>query len=456
VATGGRTVEYRARMTGDARQQQPPHRGPVVRSAGWTARRVGGLFTAWGHGYRRLAESHAASVGGDAAFAVALAGTLFFTVPSTEARANVALYLLLTLAPFAVVGPILGRVYERAPGAYRGGLVLSSLLRVGIAVALIPVIDEIWLFPLAFGLLVLSRFHGISRSSVLPVVVRNAEELIDANSRLARVGVLAGAAVVLVAAGLVAWLGAWPALLGAAVLYAVSAVTAAQLPPVVRERTPSSPEGQPETPRPPRRVRLARFATAGVRFLNGYLLLLVAFAFRDSEAGFASLSALIAAAGIGYYIAAVVAPRVGTYIREEPMVVGALAIEAMAAFIAAQAFSLWAAMVLVAAAGFAWGTAKFGFDGMLQSSMPGAGRGKAFTISETVFQIAWVVGALIPVLPFWPTELGLASAGVLALIIQVGYVTLVLLPEAARWGRPTAVETIADDGEAGSGVLDLL
>ena len=56
-------------------------------------------------------------------------------------------------------------------------------------------------------------------------------------------------------------------------------------------------------------------------------------------------------------------------------------------------------MALAAAAGIAWGTAKFGFDGLLQSATPIASRGRAFTNSETMFQIAWVIGALIPVIP---------------------------------------------------------
>ena len=113
--------------------------------------RIARLFTAWGRGYRRLAESHAASVGGDAVFAVALAGTLFFTVPSTEARENVALYLLLTLAPFAVLGPFLSRVFERSPGAYRGGLVISAIGRAGVAALTIPFVDSLLLFPLAYA-----------------------------------------------------------------------------------------------------------------------------------------------------------------------------------------------------------------------------------------------------------------------------------------------------------------
>ena len=42
-----------------------------------------------------------------AAIAVALANTLFFAAATAQSRANVALYLLITVAPFAVVAPVI-------------------------------------------------------------------------------------------------------------------------------------------------------------------------------------------------------------------------------------------------------------------------------------------------------------------------------------------------------------
>ena len=44
-------------------------------------------------GLYRLIELHAFNAAGDAALAVSLAGTLFFQVPSDEARGQVALFL---------------------------------------------------------------------------------------------------------------------------------------------------------------------------------------------------------------------------------------------------------------------------------------------------------------------------------------------------------------------------
>ena len=171
---------------GGSSQQIASTRPLVGRIVAWARQRAGirihHMFTSRSPGFRRLAEAHAGAVAGDTLVAMALAGTLFFDVPSTEARDNVALYLLITLAPFAVIGPFLGAVYERFPGAYRRGLVLSAVLRAAIALVMVVGRDGFLLFPLAFVMLVLSRLFGITRSSLLPVVVAGPRDLIAANA----------------------------------------------------------------------------------------------------------------------------------------------------------------------------------------------------------------------------------------------------------------------------------
>ncbi|MBX9641921.1 MAG: MFS transporter, partial [Mycobacteriaceae bacterium] len=44
----------------------------------------------------------------DSAMAVALANTLFFAAASGESKSKVALYLLITIAPFAIIAPLIG------------------------------------------------------------------------------------------------------------------------------------------------------------------------------------------------------------------------------------------------------------------------------------------------------------------------------------------------------------
>jgi hypothetical protein len=414
------------------------------------------MFSSRGPGFRRLAQSHAGGTAGDTLVAMALGTTLFFSVPSTEARSNVALYLLITLAPFALIGPFLGAFFTRFPGAYRGGLVAASALRAVAAVALAMSLDTVLLFPLAFLSLVLSRFHGISRSSVVPIVLDDPDELVSGNAQLAKIGVVGSAFIV--PFGLLGVGFGHPSvtLIIASIVYVWSALSAKGLPPLRIERDRSR-EARALRKRSaaPREVRLARFATAGVRFLNGFLLLLVAFAFRDQDAGVADFSALLAAAGLGYLIAAFATPILDRRMSEEPMVVTGLAIEAGAAFVAAEVFGLPAAASLAAAAGFAWGTAKFGFDGLLQATVPEEGRGRAFTNAETFFQISWVVGALIPVVPVIPVTAGLTIAGISALVIQVVYVSAVLVP-VVRHRRAAAVATSRENTGPDKNVMDLI
>ena len=419
--------------------------------------RIGIMFTSRGPGFRRLAQSHAGSTAGDTLVAMALGTTLFFSVPSTQARENVALYLLITLAPFAFIGPFLGGFFARFPGAFRGGLVASSGLRAVAAVIMAIWLDSILLYPVAFVLLALSRFHGISRSSAVPLVLKDPRDLIAANAQLARIGVMAAAVVVPIGLLGVGFGNPSVTLLMATAVYAWSALSASGLP-ALRIRGEKGKEARHRQKRvaAPRDVRLARFATAGVRFLNGFLLLLVAFAFRDEDASFLDFSALLAAAGIGYFIAAFITPFLDRKISEEPMVVAGLAIEAGAAFIAAQVFGLPAAAALAAAAGFAWGTAKFGFDGLLQATVAEEARGRAFTNAETFFQFAWVVGALLPVFIVIPEGLGLTLAGLAALAIQVVYISAVLVPVVRHRRSTTPQPDESDRKPPDTNVLDLM
>lgn len=408
---------------------QPHRRGLARRTARAALRKVDEVFSQNGPVFRRLAVSWSGSVAGDTLVAVALAGTLFFSVPSSEARGNVVLYLLITLAPFTFVTPVIGGLFARYPRIYRGTLTVSSFLRAVLAVVMMLGLTTIWLYPLAFAMLVLSRLYGISKSSLLPVALPEPTALVSANALLAKIGILAGA-VVLPLGVLAAQIDPAVALAISAVFFAVSTVTSVGLPDPLAAREQSDILDTPwprRAPASPRALRLSRLATAGVRLLNGFLLLLLAFEFRATDARAFDFGALIAAGGAGYGLASMISPVLERRIREEPMVVAALAIEAAAAFIAGQFFGLAAAAALAAAAGLAWGTAKFAFDAMLQASVAPEETGRAFTRSETLFQLAWVVGAIIPVGFAIDAKVGLAVAGVAALAAQTMFVAGLLV-----------------------------
>ena len=67
-------------------------------------------------GLSGLVWVNALHVAGDALIAVSLAGTLFFAAASEAQRGNVALYLLVTMAPFAVVAPRLAPRHRQRTG----------------------------------------------------------------------------------------------------------------------------------------------------------------------------------------------------------------------------------------------------------------------------------------------------------------------------------------------------
>ena len=139
---------------------------------------------------------------GDAMVAVALANTLFFNVPIGEARDKVGLYLALTMTPFAVLSPLVGPWLDRRRGAYRLGILLSGVGRAALGAAASPRAPTgLSLYPLAFGLLVFSRVHGISRSAIVPNAVGDEKPLIWANSWLAVISVVGAAVGAGIAAG---------------------------------------------------------------------------------------------------------------------------------------------------------------------------------------------------------------------------------------------------------------
>ena len=116
--------------------------------------------------FARMMLAQAAHAAGDALVAVALAGTLFFSVPTGQARGHVGLYLLLTMTPFALLSPVVGPLLDRWRGSYRIAIFLAMIGRGVLAFLMASRTKGIGLYPLAFGSLVLSRTHGISRGAL--------------------------------------------------------------------------------------------------------------------------------------------------------------------------------------------------------------------------------------------------------------------------------------------------
>ena len=126
---------------------------------------------------------------GEAVMTVALADSLFLSISPDAARGRVILFLALSLAPFAIVAPFIGPFVDRMRGGRRLVVILAASLRAVVSFLMIGRIDSLTLFPLAFAALVLSKTYSVSKSALVPTLVPEERELVDANSKL---GLLSG------------------------------------------------------------------------------------------------------------------------------------------------------------------------------------------------------------------------------------------------------------------------
>jgi len=156
-------------------------------------------------GLSNLIELTAASSVGDAFVAVALAGTLFFNASVSQARSQIAIALLVTMAPFAVLAPLIGPMLDRVPQGRRfilaGTLLARGALCWGMAGAVFYH-DSVTLLPAAFGVLVLQKAYGVTRSAITPRLLPREITLVTANARTGLASLVASTLGVLLAAGL--------------------------------------------------------------------------------------------------------------------------------------------------------------------------------------------------------------------------------------------------------------
>ncbi len=154
--------------------------------AGRFVHRLSGASGAGRTGLSNLIELTAAGGFGDAFVAVALAGTLFFSTSVGQARGQVAFALLVTIAPYAILAPLIGPLLDRVKQGNRyilmGTLLARGLLCWGMAGAA-QHSDPVVLLPAAFGVLVLQKVYGVTKAAVTPRLLPSEITLVTANAR---------------------------------------------------------------------------------------------------------------------------------------------------------------------------------------------------------------------------------------------------------------------------------
>ncbi len=253
-------------------------------------------------GLAKLLELQAISSAGDMMITIALASTVFFSVPTGEARDRVALYLLITMAPFTLLAPVIGPLLDRIPHGRRAAMAGSMMARAVLAWSMATVVStgSLKLYPAALGVLVASKANGVVRSAVVPRLLPPRISLVKANSRMTLSGLLS-TAVAAPVGGLLHLIGpGWP-LYGAFVIFAIGALACFSLPhnvdsakgerKAVLHADVETAEPVDKTVRRPglrtvgSSVLYALQANCGLRGISGLLTFFLAFMLREHPVG---------------------------------------------------------------------------------------------------------------------------------------------------------------------------
>ncbi|WP_431980239.1 MFS transporter [Streptomyces qinglanensis] len=424
-------------------------------------------------GLGKLIELHAVNSAGDMLITVALASTVFFSVPTGEARGRVALYLAVTMAPFALLAPVIGPLLDRVPHGRRAAMAAAMLARALLALTMAGAVATggLELYPAALGVLVSSKAYGVIRSAVVPRLLPPRISLVKANSRVTLAGLLATGLAAPAGAGLHLLGERWPLYAAGAVFLGGTFLSFSLAPKVDSAKgerparlAPAAavlpvPGGAPGGHRPaaqhqpePERsagerrsrpglrtvgasVLSALFANSALRALSGFLTFFLAFLLREHPFDGSGAAVSLGLAGVAAGGGNALGTAIGAWLRArgpEVIITCVLFCVLAAAVAAAVLYGTVTVTVLAATAGIVQALGKLSLDALIQRDVPEEVRTSAFARSETLMQMSWVVGgALAMALPL----VGWLGMTVAAAVVATGVLTAVRgLLGAARRG----------------------
>ena len=375
---------------------------------------------------------------GEAVMTIALANSLFLSISPEAARGKVILFLALSLAPFSIVTPFIGPLVDRMRGGRRLVVILAASLRALVSFLMIGRIDSLTLFPLAFAALVLSKTYSVSKSALVPIVVRDDDALVEANSRLGLVSGIVGF-VAAIPAGIIQLISPNATLGLSFAVFVVAAISAWQLPRDVRVA-----EG-PRTEREicelrSRRVTRSVAAMRLMRGLVGLMFFHMAFWLRDQKAGTVWFGFAVSLSALATMSANAIAPFVRRRLSEETMIIVVLMTTAAAGITCTWIGGVTGGVILVAVLNACAALCRLAYEAVVQSDAPDANRARAFASFETQFQLAWVGAGLIPVILRLPGEFGFFCVGLVGVVGALLFVLRVRVDRRLRGARAKGPE----------------
>jgi len=314
------------------------------------------------------------------------------------------------------------------------------------------VTQALTLYPAALGVLVASKSYGIARSAAVPRLVPEGMTLVQANSRLTLAGVVAPGVAGSIAAAVITVLGHRTELLLGAAVYVVAAVTAFRLPRAAdgggRKRQRSA-DATPRTPWLTGDLYRALRTAASLRWLSGFLLLFGAFVVRVHPIGGLSpnicLGELALGIGVGNLMGTLLGARTAAAAGARLSALLLTAVVSVSVF-AAFDFNVVSVFTLAVVASAASAMAKLALDATIQRRIDDEIRTSTFARSETVLQLAWVVGGGVGILLPTRPEVGFSVAAAVLAVALVTSIGAVRRRDAAAAGSKVLPKPTADRG----------
>jgi MFS family permease len=378
---------------------------------------------------------------GEASMAVALADSLFLSITPGEARGRVLLFLAVSFAPFLVLARFIGPVIDRMPGGRRLLILLIALLRAVVMLLMVSQLDSLLLFPLAFLAMVLSKTYGVSKSAVLPSLLRGDKDFVVSNARLGVTGSVVGF-LAAIPAGILSTISAEVTLVFGALIFLVAAFNAARLP---RQSvtTGETPQLEKEELRQPN-VLIAVSAMSLIRASVGFTFFHLAFFFADHprvermdlapngmwyqvkyhfgpQFGTMWFGIAVSLAAAGSLLGNLSAKQLKKLNRVENLLIAGLFIVGVAGLLTALLSTTLMALLLMASVNYAAAVGNMAFESIVQRDAPDANRGRALASYYTKFQLMWVVAGIVPVLLKLPGVIGFTVVSAIGFTGGIGY-----------------------------------
>jgi hypothetical protein len=352
-----------------------------------------------------LAGAHGLSAAGDAFVTVSLAGSLFFSVSPDASRQQVLLYLLITMAPLAVLAPLVGPAIDRFRRSQRFVAALFYVLRGLFCLALVSTLLQLAFYPIVLALLIVSKASGVVKQTLVQTLVDDPELLVATNARLARFASIMAAIAAGSAAAIFSTFGAEWSLRGGAVLFAIAGGVILRARP--RRTVPVTADDVEYAGTHMPTVVIASIGMMAIRAAVGFFIFTLAFTLRrDSEPTY--IYGLAAGCyGLGAFTGHTATAVLRRWLREEQLIGLAIALPTAFTAVGALGASVPLLMVISALVGLSTTMGRNAFDGLLQRRAPEALLGRAGARYETRFQLAWVFGGVLATPISLPVEISM-------------------------------------------------